>query len=277
MRSNGVLRVNAALFATLALVVPSIAITSTAQAASPPTVKWAFTLSNVDANAPIAATYQTTGIRPGSRLTFERQFGTARVWKAVANFRIASGASTTVNLPADPMGAFKYRVLAVTGRKVVAHSAVRTLFAYGSVSLLTICQKATNTSYGCSPGSVQLHNSVLYNYQIYTEVDQKTSPGQTTITFPATSCRSASLNIVVGRSATDNGPFPGSSATIQIAQSASDPQLITVSDTTQQVFNFNLDGGPFDVDAWFTTNGSNGYESAYLSGTFSCYTTNGLA
>jgi hypothetical protein len=278
VRTTGALLAKAALYAALALMVSSVAITSSAQAAPRPSVKWAFTSSNVDAQAPISATYQTSGIRSGSVLTFERQFGTAKVWKAVANFHVASGASTAVNLPADPLGAYMYRVVAVTGRKVVAQTAVRALFAYGNVSLLTICQKSTSGNARCSPGSVQLTNSIIYNYQVSTYANANTSPGQTVITFPVTSCRSASLTIVVGRTANDNGPFPGSSATIQIAQSASDPQLITVPDTTQQAFNFNLDGGPFDVDDWFTTNGNyyDDHEYVYLSGNFSCYTLNGL-
>jgi hypothetical protein len=259
------------------LAVTGVAIPSSAQAATRGTVAWSFTTSKVSAGTGIGVTYQPSGIQPGSLLTFERQFGTAKVWKAVANFHVSSSSSSTATLPGDPLGAYEYRVQVTTGHRITALTHDRPLYSYGSVTLLTLCNEGSDRSMNCSPGTVQLSNSTLYNYQASDSVDPDASPGQTDFAFGATSCRSGSLDIVVGFPSDQDPAFPGSSVTTQVAQSASDPQLITVPDSSQQTFDFNLDGGPFDLDSWYTTNGQDNWENIYVSGTFNCYTLNGLA
>ncbi|MGB8197065.1 MAG: hypothetical protein WCF25_08680 [Acidimicrobiales bacterium] len=126
---------------------------------------------------------------------------------------------------------------------------------------------------------MQLNNSMIYTYQFWNEVFATASPGGTNLTFPPTSCRSAALSVIVGWPAGSSygGVLPGASITIQVAQTASDPQLITVPDTSEQHFDFNLDGGPFDIDSWFTTDGQDNADQYYLTGSFDCYTPNGKA
>lgn len=263
-------------FAALLMFSTALVPTS-AQAASRGSVSWSFTSDKVEAGSAIDVTYKPFAVRPASVLTFQRQFGTAKVWRVITTIHLASDASATAKLPSAPQGGYEYRAEVTAGRKILVITHDHPLYSYGPVTLLTICNQSTNRAIDCGPGTVQLANSTLYNYQASGSVDPDTSPGQTDFAFGATSCQSGSLNVVVGFDTEHGGAFPGASATVQIAQSASDPQLLTVPDTSQQTFKFNLDGGPFDLDSWFTTNGQNGWENIYLSGTFSCYTLNGKA
>jgi len=236
------------------------------------TATWAFTSVKVNAGTPISVSYRVSGVRAGSLLTFEREFGTAKVWKPVAKFKLVAPGDATVSLPSDPIGSYLYKLRVTTGRKVVRLTSSHPLYSYGDVSFLTICNGATGgNGVNCGSGSVQLQNSTIYNYQDQTNTYASAAPGTNEISFPNTSCRSGSLTIETGYS---NATQPGDVSTVQIAQSASDPQLTSLPDTSQTVFNFNLDGGPFVLDDW--SNDSNNGEVLYYSGTFNCYTLNGL-
>lgn len=263
--------------ATLTLTIVEIQVP--AQASVRGSIIWSFATGKVDAGAGISVTFQSSGLRSGSLLTFERQFGTAKSWRAVAHFHVSSNSSSTATLPGDPLGAYEYRVKVTTGRSVIVLTHDRPLYVFGTVTLQTICDAGSSQdNLSCSPGSVQLSNSTLYNYQVSGEVTNTTSPGQTEFEFGNTSCQSGSLAVAVGHPSSEGGPFgTGSTATLQIAQSASDPQLVTIPDTSEQQFNFKLDGGPFDIDSWFAPAGNNNFEDFYASGTFSCYTLNGKA
>lgn len=208
-------------------------------------------------------------------MVFERQFGSAKAWKSVAKFRVVGPGSVTASLPSDPIGSYLYKALVQTNGKSILQTSSRGLDSYGDVSLSTICSQMSSGEGACAVGSVQLQNSIIYNYQFTTYTSSQASPGTTELSFPATSCKSGSLTITVGEA---DGLEPGESATIQIAQSASDPQLITIPDTSQQVFDFNLDGGPFIIDDWYTPGTQDdGYERLSYSGEFNCYTLNGLS
>ena len=240
---------------------------------------FSFTVVKVDSGTQINASYQVLGARVGSQLIFEREFGSKKVWKPVARFRLTRLRSANVSLPGDSIGAYLYRAQVLTHGKVVAQTPNRSLFSYGSVSLLTICSGASDgNGLNCGTNSVQLQNSILYNYEDWTQSSSTAAPGTSELKFPNTSCRTGSLTIESGYSDTTN---PGEVSTVQIAQSASDPQLINIPDTSQAVFNFNLDGGPFVIDDWYTGGqppdlGNNFSVDLYYSGTFSCYTLNGL-
>lgn len=238
---------------------------SSADAASHGSVTWSFTQSRISASTPVQVTYTATGVRPGSSISFERQFGTAHVWKAIATFKLSS-AATSVNLPAVQVGAYLYKARVTTGRKVDYYAASHWLYSYGSVTLTTLCTS------GCSSGSVQLQNSMIYNYEFQSQTSEKASPGQTAASFPNNSCRSGVLTIETGFSSNLD---PGDTTYVQITQSASDPQITSLTDTSQTTFDFKLDGGPFDVDEWHS-GGTDYYANVYYSGVFNCYTLNGL-
>lgn len=250
-----------------------ISLSSQASAGTRPSFGWSFATPSVSVGAFPSATYQESGIKPGSLLVFERQFGSAKVWKPVATFASSPGGSS-VNLPSDPIGAYAYRVIVKTGNKVLLQTSDHELYSYGPVSLAVICNEANGGNGQCRSGSVQLQNSFIYTYVFASSPRQGSPPGADELSFPNTSCRSGSLTITVGFS---NFTQPGGSATIQIAQSASDPQTLTIADTSQQVFNFNLDHGPFIIDDWYTNGSSNvDGEQVWYSGNFDCYTPTGL-
>ena len=238
-----------------------------------------FTTDNVNAGSPISASFQVSGVRPGSQLIFEREFGLQRTWKPVARFHLTTSHNSNLSLPSDPIGDYLYRLQVVTRGKVVDQTPNRSLFSYGNVSFATICSGASGGSgVNCGTNSVQLQNSIVYNYEDWTNTYSTAAPGSNELSFPRTSCRSGSLTIETGYADTTN---PGEVSTVQIAQSASDPQLVNVPDTSQAILNFNLDGGPFVIDDWYT-GGDGGigfgadWVALYYSGTFSCYTLNGL-
>jgi hypothetical protein len=242
--------------------------------ASDGSLTWEFTSIHVDASSPVGVTYASTGVRPGSLLVFQRQFGSAKVWKSVAKFTIGGSRTVTTSLPSDPIGSYLYRGVIEVHGKTVMQTPDRFLYSYGAVPLSTICSEMSSGDGGCSVGSVQLQNSIIYNYEFSDYTESQASPGDDELSFPATSCDSGSLTITVGLIDNTN---PGGSATVQIAQSASDPQIVTIPDTSQQLFNFNLDGGPFIIDDWYTPgSNNNSYERLFYSGTFDCYTLNGL-
>jgi hypothetical protein len=226
----------------------------------------------VNADTPIGVSYQVSGIRTGSLISFEREFGTAKVWKAVARYKFQGSTSESVNLPGDAIGKYLYRLRVTNGRKVVFQSTPHPLYSYGSISYLTICNQATGGSPNCGTNTVQLQNSTLYNYESITDTYLSAPPGTSSLAFPNTSCRSGSLTIETGYTWETN---PGEVTSVQITQSASDPQIATLPDTSQIVFNFKLDGGPFDLDEWYL-GGIENPVAVYYSGTLNCYTLNGL-
>jgi hypothetical protein len=263
------------LIASASLLVCALTFSSTlgssAEAASNGSVTWRFTQSRISASTPVRVTFTATDVRPGSFISFERQFGTAHVWKAVDTFPLGHVA-TSVNLPAVQVGAYLYKARVTTGRKVDYFSAPHWLYAYGSVSLTTLCVANTLSGGGCGDGSVQLQNSRIYTYEFESLTGQKASPGGTALSFPNTSCRSGILTIETGFTSNLD---PGDTTYVQITQSASDPQIASLPDTSQTTFSFNLDGGPFDVDEWHS-GGQDQTAWVYYSGVFNCYTLNGL-
>jgi hypothetical protein len=119
--------------AALALLA-SIAIPTAAQASARGSVSWSFTADKVDAGSAIDVTYKPSGIRAGSLLSFQRQFGTAKVWKSVAKFHVLSDSSATETLPGAPQGGYEYRVLVTSGRTIIALTHDLPLYSYGPVS-----------------------------------------------------------------------------------------------------------------------------------------------
>jgi hypothetical protein len=240
-----------------------------AEAATHGSVTWNFSSSRINAGAPVQVTYHATGVAQQSIVSIQQQFGTKHVWKNVANFPVGR-VSTTVNLPAVPIGDYVYRLRVSTGHRLDFYSLARRLYAYGNITLTTICHAFNNG--GCGPGSVQLQNSQIYNYELTLLTFSTVSPGDTAMSAKNNSCRSGTLTIESGIQSARN---PGDITSVQITQSASNPQLTTLPDTSQTVFNFNLDGGPFDLDAWHS-GGPSTETVVWFSGTFNCYTLNGL-
>ena len=236
-------------------------------------MSWRLTSTQVNAGTPVSGSYQVSGLKSHSLLIFQRQFGSSRVWKTVSQIAVLNSGAGTFNLPSDPIGAFVYRAIVDSGGKAVIQSPNYALHSFGPVSLSVICQEHSGGDGGCGQGSVQLQNSTIYNYEFSDETSYQTPPGEDQLSFSSNSCNSGSLTITVGES---DESWPGGYETFQIAQSASDPQLITIPDTSQEVFNFDLDGGPFILNDWITPAGNQYDEDAWYTGSFNCYTTNGL-
>jgi hypothetical protein len=167
----------------------SFEVVSDAGAASRGSTTWSFTTNKVNASSPLSVTYKVTGARAGSSLSFEREFGTAHVWKLVATLKL--GADTgTVTLPGDQIGAYLYKARLSTGKLIDSYSAIHPLYSYGNISYLTACNEASGGYPNCGTATIQLQNSTLYNYESVTDTYDIASPGTPSLEFPATSCRS---------------------------------------------------------------------------------------
>lgn len=265
-------RVAGSVSLALTMLLAGAATTSIASASSgiphagtPPV--WSFVSARVTAGKPIPLTFKVARLPGGEFLQLARTFGTSKVWRAVLTLH-PTGGQQTADAPGVVMGAYDYKMLIVRGGKTVATSTVHPLWSYGNVSMLTICNIG---GWHCGSGNVQIMSNI-FDYQMWQDPSANSSPGETAINFPKTSCRSATLAIAA---LYEYNPMPGNSATLQIIQTRSDPITTTIQDNTIARLSAGLDGGPFYINEWVVDNSDNYNEYIYFAGQFSCYTPNG--
>jgi hypothetical protein len=124
------------------------------------TATWSFVSNHVNSfNAP-AFQYTVHGEPAGSNFQLEREFGTAHVWKAVANVALSQSSGTAI-APKVPMGKYEYRARVIGHGQVLRISEAQVLFSYGNVVLATLCN-APNVQQGtCGQGTVQIASHVF--------------------------------------------------------------------------------------------------------------------
>ena len=168
------------------------------------------------------------------------------------------------------MGSYKYELVVGLHGFPIAASPPHSLYAYDSVSVLTICNGSIQSdSVSCGLGTVQI-GSHVFTYRMSSGNWGEDDPaGDTVFEFtPKTSCRSATLTV---GAAENYGANPGQSATVEVVQSTTDAQSAVIGDQATGTFHFSLDGGPFYLKEWST----DGAEMEYFAGSFSCYTASG--
>ena len=184
------------------LLVAQMAFGVNAVAAAGPkaTLTWNFTSVQVNESTPLGATFSYSGLPRGAKLIFERQFGTAKVMRAVARYTVSGAGSENVTLPAVPMGSFGYRVIATRSNGVIIlKTPVKNLFSYGTVPLSTLCNfPKANFDEGCSSGAEQV-GSNLFVYNMIGDYGGYRPPQYgTLVSFPANDCRTLTLNFALG-------------------------------------------------------------------------------
>lgn len=257
-----------------------IASISDAKSKTPVKVDWSFNNRNLEHGATIVAKIQSVTAPTGSKLVFQRTFGTTSLYKTIKTLTRFRSSAFSVALPSVPVGFFEYRILIQDSGRLLYTSPKNVLHSYGPVAFSTICSEMVGGSGGCNPGSVQLGNSSVFTYQASTIASATAAPGTNEFTFSNLSCRYGDLEVAVGLSQATNS---GLTATIQVAEAAQDPQLSTVSDTTTALFHFKLNRGAVYIDDWYSggsATAADGYgendEYVWFSGSFDCYTLNGL-
>jgi len=240
-------------------------------------VLWSFSNRNLEHGTKIVANIRSVNAPAGSKLIFQRTFGTTSLFENIRTIPAGESSAFSIVLPSVPVGLYEYRILIEKSGRLLFTSPQNVFHSYGLVSFSTICSERTGGDGNCGSGSIQLGNSSVFTYEASTWPNQTAAPGNNEYTFTNLSCRSGELEIAAGYALTTNS---GLSATVQVAEAAVDPQLITVGDTSTSQFRFKLNRGAVYFDDWYSggaANGGNNHaEQVWLSGSFDCYTLNGL-
>lgn len=262
----------ATLFAVVSVAISLTSTVGYVSAAALPkgTLTWTLARSQVTAGSPISAKLNYVRMPVGSRVDIEVESGSSTMQRVLQRYAVRGRGSRTIALPGVPMGSYRYRVTATySNGKLIANSTWQKLYSYGDVPLARLCvaQGAIVGGDGCQGGDIQVASN-LFIYAIEGNGDLNKPPQYgTIINFPATTCRSLSLNMALD----SNNSKPGDTAFVQVIETSLAPQLVTVSQGAVTTFNVNLDGGPFLVQ-----NSSSAPDYVFYNGTGSCWSSSGV-
>ncbi len=221
---------------------------------------------SVTAGAMVNGTYSAERDPRGAALFLQQQEGTRKVWR---NIRKLRGVHGEVSLRNTGLGIWKYRVAVLYRRRLAASSRPSWVYAYGNVSLLTICDVASNEGFsvplGCGAGDVQVGNMVYAYTGSQSYLDSYPTWDQS-ISFSApSSCRSATFT------------FAGDSNDVVYMQMVQESLNAVTASTPVGVvgtMSVPLDGHPWILNVSGDPN--NWGATIYMNGTFQCYTATGL-
>jgi len=233
-------------------------------------VTWTLVNSQVTAGNPISATLHYVRMPVGSKVEIAVEIGSSTIQHVLRGYPARGQGSRTITLAGVPMGSYRYRVMATySDGKFMTGSRWQRLYSYGTVSLNALCraQGATVGGDGCQGGAIQV-GANLFAFAIEGNLDLNKPPLYgTIINFPATSCRSLSLQIALD----STNSQPGDTALVQVIEGTLTPQFATVAQGAVTTFNVTLDGGPF-----FIQNASNENDYIFYGGTGSCWSSTGV-
>lgn len=260
-------RLEAALAATV-LTLSTVAVASPAKATTQPrpglTLKAVHKRINAG-NAP-RFTYSTTHVPRGAYIVLQRQFGTGHVWKTVRTETSRSGDVTAPKLP--QLGNYVYRLAVVKDRKYLAKTTNRHVYAYGRVSLMTLCNAAQELDDECDGAQTVQVGSRIFTWTVWLQTSEWPETNQD-MSMLATSCRSLSIQWA-GQYQTD-----GVTTYVQVVQQSSDEQHASVPNGSVGSATFQLDGGPFYLNASYTPDPDDDNDRVVATGSASCYTLSG--
>jgi hypothetical protein len=255
----------------LALAAPAAAAMHPASSRPSATLKFRYNRIG-DTSKPLAE-WTVKGTLPrGYVIDLQRQFGTAHVWKTVERLHSRSGAE---HAPSVALGRYAYKVHVRVGGRTIVNSRSVQLYSYGRVSLQNLCTDfdagdpgvAVNGGDGddCSVNTVQV-GSTVFPYRLEDEGGAEPPEYDQVIIFPATSCRSISVQWAL-----DNGAGSSDTASVEVVQANADPQPASTRYGQVGGKTFSLTGASWDLDNWVS-----GPDNEYLNATLSCYSTSGL-
>jgi hypothetical protein len=231
--------------------------------ASRPTVQFRFLHESVEMGEPAAITYRVQHVPGGSRLVFQRQVGTAQVWRTIL---VLSPHATTANLPPVSQGQHTLR-LALIGRggRSIA-TVVHSLKVYGAVPLATLLGKRTETvDIG---GTLFRYVAGLNsNFGGYIGSNNCGFLGRTCEVFKlvGSTCRSLTLQLASQTQASDAEP-----PAITVASERADPVNVQVPLNMSTEVHAAIVG---DVELTYALQGAKG--GLYFNGSANCYTPSG--
>jgi hypothetical protein len=232
-------------------------------------VTWSLTNSQVTAGTPTSANLRYMRMPAGSRLELVVESGPLATQRVLQRYPARGQGSRAITLPGMPMGSYRFRVIAIySNGRFMTGSSWQKLYSYGTVSLNALCraQGAIIGGDGCQGGAVQV-GSNLFAFAIEGNVDFNKPPIYGTIVnFPATTCRSLSLEIALDSA----NAQPGDSVSVQVIEGTLAPQFVTVVQGAITTFDVTLDGGPF-----FVQDASIENDYVFYGGTGSCWSSTG--
>ena len=233
-------------------------------------VKWTLANTQVTAGSPISAKLQYVRMPVGSKVEIAVETGSSATPHILRRYPARGQGSRMITLSGVPMGIYKYRVIATySDGKFMTGSSWQRLYSYGTISLNALCraQGAVIGGDGCQGGAIQVGLN-LFAFAIAGNMDLNKPPLYgTIINFPATSCRSLSLEIALD----STNSQPGDTALVQVIEGTLAPQFATVVQGTVTTFNVTLNGGPF-----FVQNASTENDYIFYGGTGSCWSSSGV-
>jgi hypothetical protein len=230
------------------------------------------------ANRPLTATVTASGVERSARFLIQRRTAASLSWITVASVRAPSG---PIRLPGTTLGAYDYRLAAIGAHGRLLSAQIRHVFVFGQVPFSTLFSLGGGSVHTGVRGAVIGGNG-------------DTGPGVATTptqTFPYVfggvagtgnpfvsvtnnSCRSASLQIVIGAvSPTTEAEQRNlsQSATISVIQSTHGPT------TTRLGFNQAgslavalTPGSPWSIDTERSDPSEDGFY-VYVNGSAECY------
>lgn len=208
-----------------------------------PRLAWQFQVADVDQGTPAVAMYQVARLPAGSRVVLERAFGTAGVFRKVAESMTAVGSFT---ITAPQMGQYTYRmsVQSKAGKKLTWGD--QKLRAYRDVPLAEMLGRSTET------------------VQIGTTLFRWAAAGGT-YKWQDSSCR----RFVFNAARKDYNISYAKPGKVSIIQERGDPLELQVPVGTIVPGAIELAGGAWELQA----GGSSYY--TYIDGVANCWTTNG--
>lgn len=231
--------------------------------ASRPTVQFRFVHESVEMGEPAAITYRAQHAPGGSRLVFQRQVGTAQVWRTILAL---SPHTTMANLPSVSQGLHPLRLTLIgRGGRPIA-SVVHSLKVYSPVPLATLLNEHTETVDigGTLFRYVTGLNGFFRGYN-GSENCGGASPTCEVFKLVGSTCRSLSLQLASQTNASDATP-----PDVTIASERADPVNVQVPLNASTEVRAELAG---DAELTYERQGAAG--ALYVNGIANCYTPNG--
>ncbi len=246
-----------------------------ASAATGPTTSFDLSSTAASLNARVRVNLCWSNAPAKAAIALERQRAGASAWAVVIRRAITREAGcVATSTSVDAMGHFLYRTQVVIGRRALRTSAVRSLYAYGTISANSLFF----AQFGCGSSTATVSDGVN-SYQYFCQLSAgRTSTQPSEAVFKAnTSCRSLTLRLL----GTDNAPGDIGDTSIDslnLTQSTLSPHPVSFNANTVTTATFALDGSPATLQTWNNRGDFN--ESVYVLSTgssASCWTPTGVA
>lgn len=253
--------------------ITAIISSSTVFASGGPPVAFSFASKALEIKRPIVAKLCGVDAAGGSQTYLQEQQGTLRIWKSVGPPVALSGDQcSSIRLATPNMGRFLFRLRYWVNGRLIYISPMQGVTVYGPVGLAAFC--TAEGACNLASGTVEIGGRLV---SYIGEAGAGVVINGADYNLPATysfgsanTCRSLTLKtIMADQTGTETA---GDAVTVAVVQRRLNEQSASVLYDQVTTENFQLDGGPFQVQI----TGSTEREIFYvLAGTLDCHTPTG--